>query len=60
MSRAPGGTYAAAVDLARAVDQLRVLKSVGWDNAEDKNAVSEALARWEGVVPPRSRYRGAR
>jgi hypothetical protein len=53
-----GGTYAAAVALARATDQLRVLNSVGWDTDEDTNAVREALAHWQGAVPPRSRYRG--
>jgi hypothetical protein len=55
-----GGTYGAAVELTRAVDQLRVLKSVARATVEDENAVREALARWQGKVPPRSRYRGSR
>jgi hypothetical protein len=50
-----GGTYDAAVQLVRAADLLRVLKSVGRDTVEDHNSVREALAHWDGVTPPRSR-----
>lgn len=53
-----GGTYGAAVALARATDQLRVLSSVGRATDYDRESVRTALARWQGLPAPRS-LRGA-
>jgi hypothetical protein len=48
-----GGTYAAARQLVRAVDQLRVLASVARDTEADHAAVRDALSMWDGMRPRR-------
>lgn len=53
MSRGAGG-YAAAVELARAVDQLRVLTRVGMATEYDREGVRCAMARFDGEPAPRS------
>jgi hypothetical protein len=53
VSRGTGG-YAAAVELARAVDQLRVLTRYGMATEYDREGVRSAMARYDGEPAPRS------
>jgi hypothetical protein len=47
------GTYAAALELIRASDQVRTLALVGRVQLSDAFRVQSARARWEGAAEPR-------
>lgn len=47
------GTYAAALELIRASDQVRTLALVGRVELSDAFRVQSARARWEGAPDPK-------